>query len=175
MCLTSAARLDAFFGCYKAQERGARNPFFLLSHTFHQIYPSNFLQPVKSIYFERTASPFLQHQEGNNDINDPTNEWRSHRCISVLLLKRKLEVLKEAQDLRLPTGHAVKHLVKLFIDLGRKVFPVSCSFPCRRAFQRKISRCRQSLVIDITYSSTLAAVNARHQPARARTYTLSGP
>lgn len=31
-----------------------------------------------------------KQQNGNNDINDPANEWRSHCCISIMLLKRKL-------------------------------------------------------------------------------------
>lgn len=31
-----------------------------------------------------------KHRNGNNDLNDPTNEWRSHCCISILLLRRKL-------------------------------------------------------------------------------------
>lgn len=33
-----------------------------------------------------------------------------------------------------PQEHAVKYSVKLFIDLGGKVFPVLCFFPCSRAF-----------------------------------------
>lgn len=31
-----------------------------------------------------------KHHNGNNDMNDPTNEWRSYCCISILLLQRKL-------------------------------------------------------------------------------------
>lgn len=34
----------------------------------------------------------------------------------------------------LPQENPVKYLVKLFIDLGGKVFPVLCSFLCRQAF-----------------------------------------
>lgn len=80
------------------------------------------------------------HKKSNNDINDLTNVWRSRSCISILLLKRKLKDLKEdlvghcVQWLTLPQEHTVKYLVKLFIDLGGKVFPDLCFFLWQQAF-----------------------------------------
>ncbi len=68
--------------------------------------------------------------------------------------------LKCVRWLRLPEEQAVKYLVKLFIDLGREVFPVLCFFLCRRAFKRKTSVHRQSLLIHITEPSTYT-VNSR--------------
>lgn len=76
-------------------------------------------------------------------INSPTEEHFLKKRIGCQLLWFSEWV----QWRRLPPEHAVKYLVKLFIDLGKEVFPASFT----KAFKRKTSQSRQSLPVHITY------------------------
>lgn len=60
--------------------------------------PIQFLQASKIHLLWKVCLTLPRHQNGNNNINDPTNEYRSCTCISILLLKMKLGDFKSGPD-----------------------------------------------------------------------------
>lgn len=105
----------------------------------------NFPQAGEAYLFSSGCFTSSKHQNGNNDKNDPANEWRCGWCILSSagaevgrgfnrdalpgIVIAQMHILAKA-----PKGVGCENLVKLFIDHGRKVFPVLRSYPCWCAF-----------------------------------------